>query len=152
MDDTMITHEAILPGDYSSHKVTCLHRFRLRFLQSEIHPRFSANFPTSTPPSREWFDSVVQRLGEWQSTLPTGTNYCTTEWWTTKYHLTLIYLYRPSPGNPEPDQDALGKALMSAGIVMKSYRDQYRKNEINLSALTPCIVFDLSRLMFRQIG
>ena len=133
MDDALIGPDYITPGEPSPLKAIALHRYRLRVLHSEIHNRLYITRPDIVPISPEWYVSVVERLNEWRDTLPLDSDLCTTEWWLTKYHLTLILLYRSSPANLNPDQTQLSKALLSAGAVMSAYREQYRKGAMNFS-------------------
>ncbi|KAK8845537.1 hypothetical protein IAR55_006252 [Kwoniella newhampshirensis] len=143
MDDTLITADAILSGDPSPLKVVAVHRFRLRLLQSEILDRLYRPGPSSLP-SRDWYDSVVERLNQWRGTLPSNADSWSDEWSDTKYHLTLIMLFRPSPARPAPDRESLARTIASAGRVMRAHKELNRSGGITFNWFTTYQLFLVS--------
>ena len=113
--------------------VVAIHRFRLRLLQSEIQERLYSPSASLLAPPPEWYDDVVRRLDDWRASLSVQTGEGSREWLNTKYHLTLLLLYRPSPCQPTPSAKGLADAMSSAGAVMRSFRELHRTGQITYS-------------------
>ncbi|WRT63127.1 uncharacterized protein IL334_000030 [Kwoniella shivajii] len=152
IDDTLISEDTIRTGNPSPLKVVAVHRFRLRILQSEILGRLYRPASATSPPPQEWYDSIVERLEIWRRTLPNSADSWSLEWSHTKYHLTLILLFRPTPACPLPVRECLAKTLVSAGRVMRAYKELYRSGSITFNWFTTYQLFLAAAAYLNALG
>ncbi|WWD09541.1 hypothetical protein V865_007668 [Kwoniella europaea PYCC6329] len=127
-DDSLITDNAILPGEPSPLKVSSLQVYRLHQIQSEIHTRLYAS--TVAPPAL-WLDSMVNRLAQWRAMCPAGTGYASDHWQVVQHHATISMLYRPSRASSNPDRHGTMTALVSAREVIRRSKDLSRMGRVD---------------------
>lgn len=134
MPDVQIGPHSIAGAEIDQTKLSFHHHIRLRLIQSAIYHRlFAPGSVTQPPPTHEWFTQMDQHLGAWYAGhTPTGKGLLTQTWMDLLVQLTRLMLWRPNPGNPNPDRDALVTALASAAYVMRNYRTMYRARAINI--------------------
>lgn len=130
----MITSNGIAPGSPSARKLTALHLFRIRRLQSEIIHRLYAS-GLKEQPGQEWFTRTQSAIEEWQAAKPEGRGFCSDEFLSLCYHQTTTLLHRPSPGNPSPSRESLSIALKGSSAAMRLYKDMYRNGDMTFSEL-----------------
>lgn len=127
-------------------KLTAIHVFRIRRLQSEVIFGLYASGRRETP-TLDWFNDRQRSIDEWNSTRPRGFGFCSNEWLELCYHQTVTLLHRPCPGNPQPTRESLVRALQGSNATMRLYKEIYRKG---LSSFGTSFSSD-SRLTFRLV-
>ncbi|RXK38684.1 hypothetical protein M231_03994 [Tremella mesenterica] len=132
--DTAFDHNSGTEAPLAPSKLSAIHHFQVRILQSEIYHRLYT--PNSPRPPHEWFDEMSKRITTWRETAPCETGFCSTQWLNLNYHMSTIILNRPSPANPDPDEEGLKRALKAASGVMRTYKEMYRAGRINFNWLS----------------
>ncbi|PWW71740.1 hypothetical protein C7212DRAFT_231835 [Tuber magnatum] len=117
VDDVYITAGGILPGPISIKKLISMHFFRMRRLQAEIRQTLYQN-PREHPKNNSdpWFTQIHAKLDNWRASCPAdelgGT--MNPDWFDHRYHLMIIFTYRPSPQIPQPSAEAVSHCYNSA--------------------------------------
>jgi hypothetical protein len=133
MPDSAITSRGIEAGMPSSDKLAAVHQhFAVRRIQSEIHQcLYSSIGPYPTDP--EWQRTMLDRVQAWRTMATTTTTFMSQLWLDLNYHMTIMNLCRPSPGNQNPDRYTTKRAIQSSSEIMKIYRAMFRQKMINFS-------------------
>jgi hypothetical protein len=132
-DDTLISKYGIAVGLPAPSKLTAIHVFRIRRVQSEIIFGLYASGRRDRP-SVEWFSDRQRSIDQWNDTRPPGCGFCSNEWLELCYHQTVTLLHRPCLGNPQPSRESLVKALQGSNATMRLYKEIYRKGLSNFGA------------------
>ncbi|KAG0634442.1 fungal-specific transcription factor domain-containing protein [Tuber brumale] len=117
VDDVYITAGGILPGPVSVKKLISMHFFRMRRLQAEIRQTLYQN-PREHPKNNSdpWFAQIHAKLDNWRASCPVDEHGGTMnpDWFDHRYHLMIIFTYRPSPQIPQPSAEAVSHCYNSA--------------------------------------
>jgi hypothetical protein len=106
LDDSHITHTALLPGSPSPAKQVNRHVILIRRIQSEIQRRLHRvnpggfegegggdNLGLKGAPGQDWMDGMLERLKVWLGEVPTAeSSSCTAEQWAVMFHSQFIFL------------------------------------------------------------
>ena len=129
-EDALITELDMPTGFKSPTKLTSIHIFRLRRLQSEIIFVMYASGQKSRP-APDWIEAMQMSIERWNRERPPGVGFCSEEWLNLCYHQTVTLLHRPCPGNPTPSRESLVKALKGSSATMRLYKEIYRTGRIS---------------------
>jgi hypothetical protein len=125
-NDTLISKHGVADGLPEPSKLTAIHVFRIRRLQSEVIFGLYASGRRDRP-TIQWFNDRQQSIDLWNDSRPPGCGFCSDEWMELCYHQTVTLLHRPCPGNPQPARESLVRALQGSNATMRLYKEIYRK-------------------------
>ncbi|VUC21236.1 unnamed protein product [Clonostachys rosea] len=141
VDDHLITTEGIETTDekLSGSKLVSIHLFKYRRIQSEMREVLNEKPP---PPYRpvnvgEWQQRMRDRINMWLETTPrrdrlNARDRTVTETFELTYHAALVYLYCPSPNNPEPSGSQLVAMTQSAIRIIQLYRKFFLEKKLTI--------------------
>lgn len=131
--DDCIRPTGIDAGDPAVGKIALQYHIRMRRLQAEIYTTLYSEAATTRSPNLEWIEATQKKIDQWLAdcpALPTD-SFLNRDWLMLHHHLSVIMLNRPCPGNVTPKADSISRALRTSSLVMRLFRQMFRRGKIN---------------------
>ncbi|KAK3317968.1 fungal-specific transcription factor domain-containing protein [Apodospora peruviana] len=132
-EDQNITPEGIRPGPVCEKKMVAIHFCKMRLLQAEIRRvLYEKKRPKPNHESDPWFIEAERRIEEWRDAAPEKPEWCR-PWFTGRYHIMIVSLYRPSPQVPKPTSNGALKCFDGACYVINLSSQQVKKSAVDVT-------------------
>ncbi|KAJ5089323.1 hypothetical protein N7532_008007 [Penicillium argentinense] len=142
-----------------SHMTYSIHLFKLARINSEIKyvmHSISRNPPRYAYPPvvdiYQWQKDMIDNLGSWLADIPRSAGMQSiAKICENKYHEMMILILRPSPGIPEPSDNALAKCFQHTVELLRGFGDLYRQEAMLYSRLVVHSIFLSALIMLHMI-